>query len=103
MALGRKIVVRYLALVAAAFVLGYGIFGIREHGLWILLMAINPPGSLVVEPQMAALASTLDWSLGAPLHVWTTQLVCMLVNGVVIFGLVSLTSKLWHALRGHAV
>jgi hypothetical protein len=52
---------------------------------------------------MAALASTLDWSLGAPLHVWTTQLVCMLVNGVVIFGLVSLTSKLWHALRGHAV
>jgi hypothetical protein len=45
MALGRKIVVRYLALVAAAFVLGYGIFGIREHGLWILLMAINLPGS----------------------------------------------------------
>ena len=106
MALGRKIVVVYLAMVGVAFVVGYLILGIREHGLWLLLMAINLPSSLAVEPEMAAISLALNWNLGVPMHVWTTQLACMVVNGAFLFALATIISKLRGARRrgdGHAV
>ena len=105
MVLARKIVVGYLVLVGVAFVLGYAVFGIREHGLWILLMAINLPSSLAVEPQMVHIASSFNWSLGAPPHVWMTQLLSMIVNGLLLFALVTIISKLCRTFKekGHAV
>jgi hypothetical protein len=104
MALGRKIVVVYLVVVGAAFLLGYVVLGIREQGLWLLLMAINFPSSLAVEPEMATISLALNWSLGAPMHVWTTQLACMVVNGAVLFALVSIIAKLRGARKErHAV
>ena len=106
MALGRKIVVTYWAVVGAAFIVGYLILGIREHGLWLLLFAINLPSSLAVEPEMATISLALNWNLGAPMHVWTTQLACMIVNGASLFALAAIIAKLRGARRGrdgHAV
>ena len=99
MTLGRKIVVAYLALVTIAFIVGYLILGIREHGLWLLLMAINLPASIAIETEMEAMSLALNWDLGSPIHIWTTQLTYMVVNGACLFALVFIVEKLFSLRR----
>lgn len=94
MTLGRKIVVAYLALVTIAFIVGYLILGIREHGLWLLLMAINLPASIAIEPEMETMSLAFNWDLGSPIHVLTTQLTYMVVNGAFLFAFVFIVGKL---------
>lgn len=94
MKLGRKIVVGYLVAVGVAFFAGYFLFGIRELGLYVLLMAINLPASFVIVPGMENVSLALGWVLGAPVHVYATQIFCMAANGALLTALVRLVQQL---------
>ncbi len=96
MALGHKIVLGYLAAVGVAFFTGYLFIGIRELGLYLLLMVINLPASFVIVPGMEKASQSLDWVLGAPTHVYSTQLSCMIVNGAFLLALMKIVQKIRH-------
>ncbi len=99
----RKIVFGYLAIVSIIFLAGYVVFGIREMGLYLFLIFINLPISLVVVPQMESLSESLGWILGRPAHILATQLVCMAVNSALLTAIVAIAFKLWRSSRGAAV
>src|SRR5712692_5272994 len=84
MPLRRKLVFGYLAIVSTIFLGGYVVLGIREMGLYLFLIAVNLPSSLVVVPQMESLSESLGWVLGRPAHILATQLACMAVNGALL-------------------
>ena len=100
MPLRRKVVLGYLAIVSIVFLAGYVALGIRDMGLYLLLMAINLPSSLVVVPEMESLSERFGWALGRPAHIVATQLACMAVNGALLAAIVAIASKLWRSSRG---
>ena len=91
---GRKIVFGYLITMGAVFLASYLLFGIRESRLYLLLMAINLPASLVIVPGMEEVSLALGWILGGPPHVWATQLACMTLNGSLLAGMVKIARRL---------
>ena len=101
----HKVVVGYLAVVAAAFLVGYVFLGIRELGLYLFLTAINLPSSLVMVPLMEGASLAVGLVLGKPMHVWATQIACMTTNGVFLLALVAIVRKLrsTHSGDGSAV
>src|SRR5713101_2982022 len=96
----RKLVLGYLAIVSVVFLAGYIVLGVREMDLYLLLMAVNLPSSVVVVPEMESLSESFGWVLGQPAHILATQLVCMSVNGAALAAIVAIASKLWRSLRG---
>ncbi len=102
MSLIKKIVAGYLVMVTITFLLGYVVSGIREMGLYLFMLFINLPSSLVVDPQMERLSEWLGLILGQPTHILATQLVCMAVNGALLTAIMVVASKLWRAYRGRA-
>ena len=99
MTLIKKIVFGYLLVASIVFLAGYVIFGIREMGLYLFLVFMNLPGSLVVVPAMETLSGSFGWILGGTAHILTTQLVCMVVNGALLIAIVAIASKLWRTFR----
>jgi hypothetical protein len=93
---GHKIVVGYLVAVSVAFFAGYLLLGIRELGLYLLLMAINLPASFVIVPGIEKVSLSMGWVLGAPVHVYSTQLSCMAANGVFLIALAKILRKYRH-------
>jgi hypothetical protein len=89
----RKIVFGYVIVVGVLFLASYLFFSLRESRLYLLLMAINLPGSLVVVPGIEELALAVGWVIGGPVHVWTTQLACMTVNGGFLAGIISIARR----------
>src|SRR2546427_179427 len=73
MPLRRKLVFGYLAIVSTIFLMGYVVLGFREMGLYLFLIALDLPSSLVVVPQMESLSESLGWVLGRPSHILPTQ------------------------------
>ncbi len=100
MSLIKKIVLGYLLIASVVFFAGYVVLGIREMGLYLFLVFMNLPGSLIVEPAMERLSESLGWILGGPVHILTPQLVCMVTNGALLITTVALTSKLRQSFRG---
>ncbi len=106
MTLGRKIVVGYLVAVGIAFFAGYLLLGIRELGLYVLLMAINLPASFVIVSGMENVSLALGLVLGAPVHIYATQIFCMAANGALLKALVHLIQKIRRTdtrRKGHVV
>ena len=93
-------VVVYLAIVAAIFLTAYIVFGVREMGIYVVLMLLNLPGSLAVVPYVESFAQAQGWELGGPLHIWTTQLACMAANGALVGALAIVVIRAWRAFRG---
>ena len=91
----------YTGMVAIIFVAAYVVFGVREMALYLVLMLVNLPASVVVVPYMESFSLGRGWTLGHPLHVWTTQLVCMAVNGVLIGTVAIVVVRSWRLFRGH--
>lgn len=89
----RRIVFGYLIVTAVLFLLSYLFFSIRESRLYLFLMALNLPGSLVVVPGIEELALAVGWVIGGTLHVWITQLACMAVNGSFLAGMIRIARK----------
>jgi hypothetical protein len=89
----RKITFGYLITIGALFLVSYLVFGLRESRLYLLLMAINLPASLVVVPGVEEISLAVGWVLGGPIDVWTTQLACMAVNGGFLFGMAKIVRK----------
>jgi hypothetical protein len=81
MILRHKIVLTYLITVSLVFFVSYLLLGVRELGLYLLLMAIDLPVSIAIVPGMEKVSLSLGWVLGAPIHVYSTQLICMALNG----------------------
>jgi hypothetical protein len=94
MTLGHKIVVGYFSAVGAVFLVGYVFLDIRELGLYLFLMAINFPGSLIVVPQMEAASLAVGLVLGKLPHILATQIICMVTNGLVLLALVTIGHQL---------
>jgi hypothetical protein len=90
----RRMVLGYLLVIGAVFIGSYLILGLRESRLYLFLMLINMPSSLVFVPGMEEVAMSLDWVLGGPAHVWATQLVCMAANGFLLASLIKVARKL---------
>lgn len=88
-----KILFGYLIIVGALFLGCYLLLGIRESRLYLLLMALNLPDSLVVVPGMEEVAMSLGWVIGGPTHVWVTQMTCMVVNGLFFFSMIKIAEK----------
>ena|SRR5688500_6932982 len=95
-----RTVVVYLAIVAAIFLTAYMLLGVREMGMYVVLMLLNLPASVAVVPYIESFSQTPGWELGRPLHVWTTQLACMAVNGVLVGALAAVVIRAWRAFRG---
>lgn len=93
---GHKIIIGYLVAMGVVFFSGYFLLGIRELGLYLLLMAINLPASFVIVPGMEKVSLSMGWVLGAPVHVYSTQLSCMAVNGVFLIVLIKILRKYRH-------
>ena len=100
MPLRKKLVFGYLAIVSTIFLMGYVVLGFREMGLYLFLIALDLPSSLVVVPQMESLSESLGWVLGRPSHILATQLACMAVNGALLAVIAAIASKLWRSSRG---
>jgi hypothetical protein len=95
-----RTVLVYLAIVAVIFLAAYIVLGVREMGIYVVLMLLNLPASVAVVPYMESFSLAQGWELGRPLHVWTTQLACMAVNTVVIGVLAAVVIRTWRFLRG---
>jgi hypothetical protein len=93
-------VVWYLAIVAITFVVAYVVMGVREMALYLTLTVLNLPASLVVVPYLESFAQGAGWTLGSPVHVWITQLVCMAINGLLIGALAVIAVSSWRSYRG---
>ncbi|MBI1824247.1 MAG: hypothetical protein HYR80_09080 [Nitrospirae bacterium] len=91
---GYKIIIGYLIIVGTLFLGSYLLYGIRESRLYLLLMVINLPDSLVIVPGMEEVAMVLGWVIGGPPHVWATQIACMVVNGILLFSMIKIVQKL---------
>ena len=89
----------YLAVVAAVFLIAYLLLGVREMGIYVVLMLLNLPASIAVVPNVETFAQTQGWELGRPLHIWTTQLSCMAVNAVLVGALAAVVIRAWRVLR----
>ena len=77
----QKILFAYWIPLGTLFLICYFGLVVRESRLYLLLMVINLPGSLVVVPGVEEAAVFFGWPLGGTVHVWITQLACMAVNG----------------------
>jgi hypothetical protein len=98
----RWILLFYAGAVAAIFLWAYAVAQVREMGLYLLILWLNLPASLVVVPVSEQLASAAGLALGGPAHVWATQVASLAANGA----LISLAIWLPHMLvvrlrRGH--
>jgi len=93
MNLFSKILLRYVAPVFALFLISYLFLGVRESRLYLVLMGLNLPASLVVIPAIEELAIALSWTLGGSVHVWLSQLICMAANGFFFYGLARLANR----------
>jgi hypothetical protein len=96
-----RAVVEYLVVVTVVFLAFYVAVGVREMGLNVVQMLANLPASVVVVPYMESFAQSRGWELGRPLHVWTTQVTCMVVNAILVGALALLAVKLWRFVRGY--
>ncbi|SRR6266481_6960973 len=90
-----KVVLAYFATVSAIFMVGYFVLNIREMSLYLFLLALNLPSSLVAISQIEALATAVGLPLGHPTHVFATQLICMAINGMLLFTVARFASSLW--------
>jgi hypothetical protein len=90
----------YLAIVAITFVVAYVVMGVREMALYLTLTVLNLPASLVVVPYMESFAQGTGWTLGSPVHVWLTQLICMAVNALFIGAVAVIAVSSWRSYRG---
>jgi hypothetical protein len=90
----HKILFGYLLIVGVLFSAFYLLLGVRESRLYLLLMALNLPDSLVVVPGMEEFAMALGWVIGGATHVWVTQVTCMVVNGLFFFSMIKIAEKL---------
>jgi predicted permease len=95
-----RTVVGYLVIVALIFLTAYIVLGVREMDIYVVLMLLNLPASVAVMPYMESFAQVQGWELGRPLHVWTTQTACMVVNGVLVAALAVVVIRTWRFLRG---
>ena len=74
----------YLAATGTLFLVAYGVLGLREFGLYLLLGALDLPASLVTLPASERVATLLGADVGAPAHVIGVQLVSMALNGLLL-------------------
>lgn len=80
----RVTLVVYAGAVLAAFVWAYVVAQVREMGLYLLLLWLNLPASLVVLPMSERLASVAGFALGGAAHVCATQVAALAANGVLL-------------------
>ena len=95
-----RTVVVYAAIVAVIFLTAYIFLGVREMGGYVVLMLLNLPASVAVVPFMESFAQVQGWELGSPLHVWTTQVACMALNGALVGALAAVVIRTWRFFRG---
>ena len=97
-----RAVIGYLAIVAVVFITAYVVLGVREMGLYVLVMLLNLPASVAVVPYMESFWLAREWSLGSALYAWTTQLACMTVNAVLVGALAFVVTRTWRSNRRRA-
>jgi hypothetical protein len=95
-----RIVAWYLAIITITFVVAYLLIGVREMALYLTLTLVNLPASLIVVPYIESFARGAGWTLGSPVHVWITQLVCMAINGLFIGAGAIVVVTSWRSYRG---
>ena len=84
---GRGLLIWYLVIVSMIFLLVYsGSDRPREMGLYVFLMVLNLPASLVVMPATESFSTYWGLTLGAPSHVIITQLGSMILNTTLFVG-----------------
>jgi hypothetical protein len=83
-AYSSRIPIAYAASVFALFVWIYVVRGVREMGLYLALLWLNLPASLLVVPWGEKLALASCYPAGGPWHVWGTQAAAVVANTAMI-------------------
>lgn len=76
----KTITAGYLLLNLVVFAVGVHVYEIREMGLYLFVMLVGAPASVVVGPLSESLALSVGWSLGSLPHVWVADLMCAFTN-----------------------
>jgi hypothetical protein len=83
----------YLAANGTLFLVAYGLMGIREFGLYLMLGALDFPASLVTLPASERVVGLLGAEAGAPPHVIGLQLGSMVINGLLLHAVLRLSRR----------
>ncbi len=94
MTLRKKLLLAYCASVGVISLFGFFVLNIREMGLYLFVLFLNLPGSIVVVPLMEQVSSDLGWVAGKTAHVIATQAVCILINATFFIVLTAACSRI---------